>query len=236
MKKLLTAFAIILLSVTVTASAAGKFDGEPEGTFDLTVIHGIAGLPMPVEVFVNGDFAFAFDFNESVGPLALPAGDYLFEVKLDGATVLDADVTLGEGMNYTAIAHETFIDGVDSGIKLSLFENNTSSLANDKIRLTVRHTADAPAVDAALLRGWWLRWFVTKGIDISNADDAMPTQFGPADYYRGVLSALLLPTGTSDVVFDSGRNFYQGGKSYTVYAIGSIFDGTFTLFVQTIDL
>lgn len=236
MKKLFTAIAILLLSVTVSANAAIKGNGEPAGNFDLTVIHGIPGLPMPVDVFVNGGFAFSFDFNESVGPLPLEAGDYLLEVKLDGAVVLDAEVTLEEGMNYTVIAHETFIDGVDSGIKLSLFDNNTSPLEHDKIRLTVRHTADAPAVDAALLRGWWFRWFVTKGIDISNADDAMPTQFGPADYWRGVLTAQLLPTGTSDVAFDSGRIFFEGGKSYTVYAIGSIFDGTFTLFLQTIDL
>jgi hypothetical protein len=38
---------------------------------------------LPVDVYVNGDYAFSFEFSDSVST-SLPAGNYFIEVKLAG--------------------------------------------------------------------------------------------------------------------------------------------------------
>jgi hypothetical protein len=210
----------------------------------LTVIHGISFLPEPVDVYVNGVFQFSFDFEDSVGPLALPADSYDLEVRFMGDPVLFATAELESGKNYTAIAHETLQDNGGSGlksdddlnIKLSLFENNVSPLGHWKFRLTLRHTADAPEVDIDLRKGWKGKWFFAKAMGLSNNDSEMPEEFGAVDFWWGYFTAIFYPAGTNTEVFRSDRLKLTPGTHYIVYAIGSIFDGSFTLFVQTIDL
>jgi hypothetical protein len=236
MKKMITTcFAI--LAVVFAAPALAQ-DAE------LFVIHGIPGLPEPVDVYADGDYLFSFDFNESAGPLALPTGSYFVEVKLQDATVLSADAMLEPGGNYTAIAHLTppmadklCLDGdcdtADPGIALSLFENNVSPLDDAKVRITLRHTADAPAVDIKVNHGFRGRELI-KPLDLANGD--MPGQFGAIDSRQGNLRAVFYPAGDSTAVFDSGEVFLGAGSSYIVYAIGSLTGGSFGLFVQAIDL
>ena len=58
-------------------------------SFDLYVKHNINGRSLgldkdlPVDVYVNGDYAFSFEFGDSVST-SLPAGNYFIEVKLAG--------------------------------------------------------------------------------------------------------------------------------------------------------
>ena len=35
----------------------------------LTVLHGVPGLPAPVQVFANGNQLFSFEYGEQRGPL-----------------------------------------------------------------------------------------------------------------------------------------------------------------------
>ena len=136
-----------------------------------TVIHGIPGLPEPVDVLVNGDFAFSFDFNESEGPIPLPPGTYDFAVQLQGETVLSADdVPLEGGRVYTAIAHLTYT-GDEPGIKLSLFENQKYFERPGMPRVSVRHTADAPAVDIDLFHNGRL---LLMALNLANPADGDP--------------------------------------------------------------
>jgi hypothetical protein len=57
--------------------------------FDLYVKHNINGRSLgfekelPVDVYVNGGYAFSFNFGESFSA-SLPAGEYYIEVKLAG--------------------------------------------------------------------------------------------------------------------------------------------------------
>jgi hypothetical protein len=233
----------LVFSVAIVFLAFGAYTSADDHEAILTAIHGIPGLPQPVDVFVNGVYQFSFDFNESVDNIPLPPDDYLIEVKLDGTTVLSGTASLESGKNYTAIAHLTLNDGgsglkdsEDPGIKLSFFENNISDLKCWTYRLTLRHTADAPEVDIALRRGYWGCWFFAKAMGLSNNDSGDPGQFGPVDFIAGYFKAVFFPAGTDTEVFDSGRVKFERGNHYIVYAIGSIFDGSFTLFVQTIDL
>lgn len=130
--------AISLLGIG-TASAADA---------SLNVVHGIPGVD--VNVCVNGAEAIV-DFNpgEVVTGVPLAGGEYDFKIVAasdgcDGAAILEATgVMLERGKNYTAIAH-LMEDGTPA---LDLFRNNVRPLDKGVARLTVRHTAAAPAVD-----------------------------------------------------------------------------------------
>jgi len=114
----------------------------------LNVVHGIPGVD--VNVCVDGAEAIS-DFNpgEVVTGVPLPAGPHDFKIVAVGDTcddtaILEATgVELLEGKDYTAIAH-LMEDGTPA---LDVFKNNIKPLDKGSARLTVRHTAAAPAVD-----------------------------------------------------------------------------------------
>jgi hypothetical protein len=236
----------------VMASKASKLQAAPfnddafttgvEEDAMLTAIHAIPGLPAPVDVYVNGSYLLSFDFNESAGPLPLPRGDYDIEIKLQGTTVLSRTVSPMPGKNYTIMAHLTFVDGESNGIALSLFQNNVEPLRNGRTRITVRHTADAPAVDLDLQRiytsesGIAARQLFVGTQGLANDDGKKPLSFGSIDLWGGQLIAVLYPAGSGQPAFDSGAVTFEPNMNYIVYAIGSLFDGSFTLFVQAIDM
>ncbi|MDX1437296.1 MAG: hypothetical protein R3335_10825 [Anaerolineales bacterium] len=77
-------FALVIGISASPAAAAGS-------TFDLTVKHAINGedlgldQALPVDVYVNGGYAFTFSFGEKVNT-SLPAGSYFIEVNLAGTS------------------------------------------------------------------------------------------------------------------------------------------------------
>ena len=108
-------FSKISVIVSVLAIAfAFAFSATPaqasSDTFDIYVKHNINGRSLglekalPVDVYINGGYAFTFSFGESVST-SLPAGNYSIAVKLAGTntTVMslgptdipaDVDVTI----------------------------------------------------------------------------------------------------------------------------------------------
>ncbi|MBN2046073.1 MAG: DUF4397 domain-containing protein [Anaerolineales bacterium] len=83
-----------------------------ESTFDLYVRHNINGRSLglekelPVDVYVNGGYAFTFEFGESFSA-SLPAGNYFIEVKLAGTnvTVMSLGPTdIPAGVNVSILA------------------------------------------------------------------------------------------------------------------------------------
>lgn len=221
-------FAAVALAASSTTYAA---DG---GTGTVTVIHGISGLPEPVGVYANGNFLFSFDFEDVQGPLPLPAGIYNLEVKLGTNVVLSGAANVEDGKDYTVVAHFTHTSG-DPGIKLSVFENTTTPICDKQLRLTVRHLADAPAVDAVVSRGATsTRNFV--GTPNLASSEGGNNQGGPLDFKSGTYRAQLYVAGTTTSAFDSGKLKLEGGVSYIAYAIGSLQANTFTVYIQTIDL
>jgi hypothetical protein len=80
-------FALIVgLALSVTPVMAA------ENTFDIYVKHNINGRSLgldkelPVDVYVNGNYAFTFEFGDSFSA-SLPADNYYIEVKLAGTNV-----------------------------------------------------------------------------------------------------------------------------------------------------
>ncbi len=177
----------------------------------LNVVHGIPGVD--VNVCVNGAEAIP-DFNpgEIVTGVALPAGAYDFKIvgaadDCDADAILEATgVELADGKNYTAIAY-LMEDGTPT---LGLFKNNIKALDKGIARLTVRHTAAAPAVDV------WANGSVLLE-DVPNGASA--TMKVPTGVYAAWVS---LPGDYQPVIGPDVLKLTKG-MAYQVYAWG---DGT----------
>jgi Domain of unknown function (DUF4397) len=175
----------------------------------LNVVHGIPGVD--VEVCVNGAVAIpGFNPGEVVTGVALPAGTYDVRIvaagdTCDDAAILEAtDIELASGKNYTAIAY-LMEDGTPT---LGLFKNNVKPLAKGTARLTIRHTAAAPAVDV------WANGRVLLE-DVSSGASA--TMKVPAGVYASWVS---LPNEVAPVIGPAVLELRKG-TAYQVYAWGS---------------
>jgi hypothetical protein len=193
------ALAVSMLGVG-TASAADA---------SLNVVHGIPGVD--VEVCVNGAVAIpGFNPGEVVTGVALPAGTYDVRIVAAGDTcdddaILEATgIELASGKNYTAIAY-LMEDGTPT---LGLFKNNVKPLAKGTARLTIRHTAAAPAVDV------WANGSVLLE-DVPNGASA--TMKVPTGVYAAWVS---LPDEVAPVIGPAVLELRRS-TAYQVYAWGS---------------
>jgi hypothetical protein len=215
-------------STTITLSAAAMlvaaFAGPASAQADegtVTVVHGVPDLA--VDVYVNGEVTLEdFEPGTITDPLTLPAGDYELEVRPAGEDpesdpAISGSASLSAGANASIVAH---LDA-DGEPTLSAFVNKTDEIGAGDARLTVRHTAAAPAVDiladgSAIVSG------------LANPDEV--TTEVPAGTYEVAVA----PEGTTDPVIGPTDLTLDEGTGYIVYAIGSADDGNLDLLVQTI--
>lgn len=194
-----------------------------EGDAQLSVLHGVPGLT--VDVWVNGDRTLDdFTPGSLAGPLALPPGAY--ELAITAADAADASaavigpvsVTLAANGNYTAVAN------LDAAGKptANLFTNDVSQIEAGKGKLTVRHTAAAPAVDV-------LAGGAAVVSNLANPSEQTLT-LDP-----GTISAAVAATGTTAPVIGPADVAVAEGTHTIVYAWGSLADKNLQLAVQTIE-
>jgi hypothetical protein len=127
----------------------------------VVVVHGIPGgavgaaADLPVDVSVNGACALpGFRYKQIVGPLTLPAGTISVAVHPANparpcglpAIIGPADITLNGNEDAAIIAHLT-ATGAPTASKYSV---NVAPTVDNKARVSVFHTAAAPAVDIHL--------------------------------------------------------------------------------------
>lgn len=206
-KKLLLMMAAMALALLATAPAATA--QEPAR------IHLLHGIPdTDVDVAVGGETAFTdFAFGDTLD-LSDFAGQTLEGVQVllagtDTVAIDIGDLALPGSGNFTAIAH---LDA-EGTPTVSVFENDTSAIAAGEGRLTVRHTAAAPAVDV-LANGQ------VAFSNLPNGDEAS------ADLPAGTITAEVVPTGaTEPVVIGPADLPIAEGASLIVYAVGSLDDG-----------
>lgn len=205
MKKRLVGLGI---AMTVAVSLLGTGSAMAADA-TVNVVHAIPGVD--VEVCVNGDVAIpGFDPGEVVTGVALPAGTYDIAIVAagdscdDSAVLQAAGVELADGRNYTAIAHLTE-DGTPT---LALFRNNVRPVAEGSARVTIRHTAAAPAVDV------WANGGVVLE-DVPNGASA--TRRVPTGVYAVWAS---LPGAHAPVIGPDVLKLARG-MAYQVYAWGS---------------
>jgi len=188
----------------------------------LSVLHGVPDLT--VDVYVNGERTLN-DFKPGTlaGPLKLDAGSY--EVAITASDAEDdsdpaigpVDLKLESGGNYTAVAHLN----TEGDPTATLFRNDTSRTDAGQGRLTVRHTAAAPAVDV-------LAGGEAVISDLSNPDEKV------LDLDAGSVEASVAAAGTSDPAIGPADVNVAEGKNTIVYAWGSLEEENLKLAVQTI--
>jgi hypothetical protein len=207
-----TAGALVLLATPATAA----------DTATVSILHAVPGTP--VDVYANGE-RLIDDFQPGTltDPLQLPAGSYDLALypadaaDASGAPLLSADgVDVPAGANATVVAHLT----ADGKPALTPFVNDTSAVPAGQARVTVRHTAAAPAVDVRA--GGTV---VVPGLE--NPKEASLTV--PA----GTVSADVVLAGTSTVAIGPADLNLAEGTTTIVYAWGSQ-DAGYELAVQTI--
>jgi hypothetical protein len=244
---------ILVLVLSTLSFAAVSADDPPAMVY---VGHGIPGQalgfppeanPLPVDVLVNDAICLleGFEFGEFFGPVELPADTYNIKILLadeeypcEGTAVIEADVPFEAGESSTVIAHLTAdgepgdvdVDLLQLGITASKFVNDVGPAVAGTTRLTVRHTAAAPAVDIKLYRGWERGRMVGLIEELTNPNQAGPLNIRPGDY-----EAVILAAGT-DVEVLGLQVELEPHKSYIVYAVGGLDTDTFTVLAQVIEL
>lgn len=208
------------LALVATAGPAMAQDD----TSSVSVLHAVPGLT--VDVYVNGAETLPdFEPGTLTDPLELPAGAYDIEVFAAGDDPESAEPAISAeglevpgGANLTLTAH---LDA-DGAPALAASVNDTSALDAGETRLTVRHTAAAPAVDVRAEGSP-----VIEGLENPNEE--------VLDLDAGAVSADVTLAGTEDVVIGPADLDLAEGTNTIVYAWGSAEDGTLDLAVQTID-
>ncbi|MEO1062226.1 MAG: DUF4397 domain-containing protein [Actinomycetota bacterium] len=218
MKRILLA-AAVALSVVLTAAPAGAQD-----TSQVYVLHGIPGVT--VDVYVNGELTLpAFEPETVAGPLELPADDYQIQVFAEGADpeadtpVIDVTAPIPADVSLSVIAH---LDA-EGNPTLGAFANDLSETEAGNGRVTVRHTAAAPAVDIVANDA------AVPGLEgLENGGEAV-VDLPAGDYPTGIAAA-----GTTEALVEAPITVVEG-VNLVVYAIGSLDDGSFALLTQTFD-
>lgn len=215
MRKLLTALIALALASFAFASPASAQNAR------IHLLHGIPDTDVDVEAGGANVFE-GFSFGDTQD-LSSFAGATLEGVKVKAAgtdtVAIDAgDVTLPSSGNYTIIAH---LDASGTPT-LGVFENNTASIDAGSGRLTVRHTAAAPAVDI----------LANGDVAFANVPNGAG---GDADLPAGSISASVVPAGASEpVVIGPADLPITEGSNLIVYAVGSLDGGTLTVLTESI--
>jgi hypothetical protein len=217
MKKLLAGLAAIA-AVAIAPGAAGAQDAAT-----VTLLHGIPGAT--VDVAVDGAVVIPGFEPGATQDLSAFAGQTLANVEVRAAGTEDivigpvAEFPIPDSGNWTVIAH---LDA-DGNPTITPFENNTAMTADGQGRLTVRHTAAAPAVDLV----------VGDARPIENAANGASADLElPAGEIAG---AQLAPTG-GDPLVDVPTVNLSAGTNLIVYAVGSLAEETFTFYTQEIEV
>jgi hypothetical protein len=217
-KKLLAGVAAGFMAAVAVAAPAQAISST---TADVYILHAVPDTP--VDVWVNGEVLLS-DFQPGTLTPAqdLPAGTYEIVITAPGDPITSpvigpASVPVEANTSYTVVAHLAE-DGTPTATP---FVNDLSTTAAGEGRLTVRHTAAAPAVDV-LANG------TAALTNLTNPNEAK------ADLPAGTISAAVALTGTTDPVIGPADVQIQEGVNTIVYAWGSAEDGNLDLAVQTI--
>ena len=159
----------------------------------------------------GGSVADNFRYGNKTVGAQLPAGAHVVKLVAAGAQctsspILSEDYTLADGVNYTIVANLNAAGTAN----LLAFGNNVHKVDVGMARLTVRHTAEAPAVNvwasgSRLIDGTSFTWSKSRKFDV------------PSGTYRVKVT---LP-GSSNAVIGPVTLHLSAGKAYQVYAIGS---------------
>lgn len=189
---------------------------------DLTLVHGIPGTT--VDLTVDGTVVIDAFVPGSLANISSFAGQTLQNVTVTDDATDDvvigpiASLVIPASGSHSLVAH---LDA-DGTPVLSTFENNTADTSTGDARLTLRHTAEAPAVDL----------IVGDQRPIVGATNGQSAELELPD--GALTDAQLAPTG--DVAIAEIATLDLAANTNTiVYAVGSVDDDTLDFVVQIVD-
>jgi hypothetical protein len=206
MNKLLVGFLAGLVGVlAILSTAAAQEDGAR-----IRVLHASPDAPA-VDIFLDGQKAvtnLAFDsITDYVNVTAGAHNVKVFPAPSDGSgtPVIEADVTLSAGTDYTVAAV-----GKLSEIGPLVLTDDNKAPAEGQVRLRFVHASpDAPAVDI---------YAEGAGVVVPNA--AFKDASGYLDLPAGTYNLEVRAAGTETVALDLPGITLEKGKVYTAFAVG----------------
>lgn len=206
------------VAALATVGVAAPANAISDTSADLYVVHAVPGVTVDVYADVNGEPVLeGFEPMDVAGPLDLPADDYTFTVVPTGTDPTDpanvaiqADVTLAANTSYTAVAQPD----AEGELTLGAFVNDISEIPAGQGKITVRHTAEAPAVDIRLGGGTEANVLAEGAV---NGDEVVLGPL-PADTYEDVNVAV---SGTDTRAIELGDVVLPAGTNIFVHAYGN---------------
>ncbi len=212
MKK--TFFTLLLAATAMTAGCGDDDDNTgPESEARVRVVHASPDAP-DVDVLVDdASILTGVSYLAASDYLDVAAGDRNLKVNAAGTatTVIDSDVNLVDGTDYTVIA-----SGPVEAIEPLVLEDDNSEPAAGTARVRAIHGApSAPAVDI---------YVTAPDADLTVEEPALSNVgFGDvADYIEapaGDYQVRVTPAGTKLVVIDSGALTLGSGQVRTAVAV-----------------
>jgi hypothetical protein len=216
MKRVLMGVAVIAAMTCIPQTASAQ------DSADLTLVHGIPGTT--VDLTVDGTVVIDGFVPGSLANISSFAGQTLQNVTVTddatGTVVIGpvASLVVPASGSHSIVAH---LDA-DGTAVLSTFENNTETTATGEARLTLRHTAEAAAVD--LIIG-----------DQRPIEGATNGQSAEIELAAGALTdAQIAPTG-GVAIAEIATLDLAANTNTIVYAVGSVDDDTLDFVVQIVD-
>jgi hypothetical protein len=209
--KLLT----LLMAATALTAACDDDDDNtgPEGEARVRVVHASPDAP-DVDVLLDDAVVLSdVPYLAASDYLEAPAGEHNVKVNAAGTTttVIDEDVTLDDGADYTVIASDLV-----AALTPIVLEDDNSAPAAGNARVRAIHGApSAPAVDI---------YVTAPGADLEEETPVLTgVEFGDvADYVEvpaGDYQVRVTPAGTKIVAIDSGTLTLVSGQVRTAIAV-----------------
>ena len=205
---------LLLLAAAALSGACSDDDNTaPEGQGRLRIVHASPDAP-DLDVVVDGDtVATGITYLGSTDYLQLSAGGHVMQLSETNTstTVIDQDVTVADNADYTVIVANT-LNEIEALVLTD--DNNTPPAGTIRVR-AVHGAKAAGAVDI---------YVTDPGTDLTlTSPVASNVLFGQALPYveanAGTYQVRVTPTGSKDVIIDSGALTLVNGQVRTVIAV-----------------
>lgn len=193
-------------------------------TADVRVVHGISDAPA-VDVIANNEITLVdgIAFPEATIYLNVEPATYLIDVVADEdnniVAIDDAEITLAQGMFYTAIANNTLADP-----ELDLLTDNQRSIATEA-RVRIIHASPAAgAVDIYVTTDGAIDNVEPAFADVNYSTDKL-AETGYVSLTEGDYVVTVTPTGSKTAAIETGVLSLTNGGIYTAIAVDGETEG-----------